>query len=131
MKTTGVSGKGIYPSQKGDVCEMLAAASAIAHGKAVSFPHGHAQAYDLVIYSEDIGWKTIQVKALQTAKNRRPFISCRKGSSYGKNRRYKKGSFDYLVGVDRLTHQVWVVPFADIKGRAAVPIADKYLDAWP
>lgn len=118
---------------RGEWTEMCFMVRATEHGLPVSKPWGEMQSYDFVV-----GWPghfvAVQVKS----------TICELGAGYGctlrgsQNRRYPRGSFDFVAAYVILEDCWYIIPEEAVEGMERISLAsdserahyEKYREAW-
>lgn len=115
---------------QGTVSELLASSYFVRKGWLVFTPiDGHGE-YDLVVENNNGQLKKVQVKTIYWDSNKNRFlISCVtshiRGNGRRVNKKYKEKCFDFLVGVERSTNAIYVIPFEKIFGRRSITVYPK------
>jgi len=93
----------------------------------LAIPCGDTKGYDLVVETKK-GWKTIQIK---TAIKANVSYKRQTGKRVVMGQRYKKGSFDFLIIVNRENDAYWVFSQDEVLGKWSVyatPDSPAYMD---
>lgn len=112
---------------QGTVSELLASSYFVQKGWTVFTPiDGHGE-YDLVVEDNNNKLSRIQVKTIYWDSNKNRFlISCVtshiRGNGRRINKKYKENCFDLLVGVEKNTDSIYIIPFEKIFGRRSITV---------
>jgi len=115
--------------RQGTVSELLIASYFVQKGYIVSKPINDFGEYDLVI---DDGTRLIRVQSKtiywDNSKNRY-LISCVtshiRGNSRRTNKKYSESSFDLLVGIEKDSNSIYIIPSKEMSGRRSITVYPK------
>lgn len=112
--------------QRGDYSELAVLTELARMGKRVAIPFGNSQGFDLLVFSDAMGWQTIQVKTAHRRGNRgnRIYVDTIRGTVLSKKRGYEKGAFDFLIAALPEEQKFWVISFDEMYGRRCLTIPE-------
>ena len=111
--------------QTGNVSELLAAQFFIKNGYSISLPFDNFGEYDLIIDNGVLS--RVQVKTIYWDTNKqRHLISCVtshiRGNLRRTNKKYTQTSFDFLLGVEILSHTYYLIPVDQLQNRRSITV---------
>lgn len=117
-------------TNKGDISELRAIASAMSAGIEVATLHGNGRRFDFLAELHNGEWAKCQVKTARLRKGRWMVETRRSKGVTGvlRDRQYKPGDFDFLIAVG--PDCLWVVPFLCVSGKTCVNLSGAYPTDW-